>query len=234
MQTDSKPIIKFENVVKSYDGDGAASVLNGVSFEVLRGERLAVMGPSGSGKSTLLNLVCGLDKATSGSVLFEGNPLSSMNDDDLTRLRREKIGMIFQTFNLLPVLTAAENVALPLRLQGLGSSIAREKARVMLERVGLNKRIENRPDEMSGGERQRVAIARALIFDPPVLLADEPTGNLDSRTGDEVLELMDDLHNEFNTTILLVTHNELAAGCCERRVTLRDGTIEKDERRDLS
>ena len=227
-------IIKFENVTKSYGDGGVVFALNDVDLEIQRGERVAIMGPSGSGKSTLLNLVCGLDRPSSGSVFFDGKGLAGLNDDELTRLRREKIGMIFQTFNLLPILNGVENVALPLRLQGIGSREADERATAMLSRVGLTERIGNRPDEMSGGERQRVAIARALIFGPLVLLADEPTGNLDSHTGDEVLSLMDDLHNEFNTTIVLVTHNEHAAMRCERRITLLDGQIEKDESREAA
>ena len=224
-------IIKLENVTKSYGDGDTVFALNGVNLEIERGERVAIMGQSGSGKSTLLNLVCGLDRPSSGVVFFDDKSLAGLDDDDLTRLRREKIGMIFQTFNLLPILTAIENVALPLRLQGSGSRDAEQQAAAMLRRVGLTERHNNRPDEMSGGERQRVAIARALICGPPVLLADEPTGNLDSRTGDEVLGLMDDLHNEFNTTIVLVTHNELAADRCERRITLLDGQIENDVRR---
>jgi putative ABC transport system ATP-binding protein len=152
-----------------------------------------------------------------------------LKDDDRTLLRRQKIGMIFQTFNLLPTLSGVENVELPLRLNGAASRAANLQARAMLERVGLTSRTDHRPDEMSGGERQRVAIARALIFDPPVLLADEPTGNLDSRTGDEVLNLLDDLHAESGMTIVLVTHNELAASYCERRITLLDGRIVADE-----
>lgn len=223
-------IIKFKNVTKSYGDAGAVFALNGVSVEIDLGERVAVMGPSGSGKSTLLNLVCGLDRPTSGAVFFDGQELAKLNDDDRTRLRREKVGMIFQTFNLMPTLDAVENVALPLRLSGMSGRDSADKARAMLVRVGLNERLGNRPDEMSGGERQRVAIARALIFEPPVLLADEPTGNLDSHTGDEVLSLLDNLHSEFNTTILMVTHNELAAAHCERHITLLDGQIVKDER----
>ncbi|CAN5626069.1 ABC transporter ATP-binding protein [soil metagenome] len=221
-------IIKFVNVTKSYGDDGSFLALNRLSLEIARGERVAVMGPSGSGKSTLLNLVCGLDRQSGGDVYFDDRSLADLNDDERTRLRREKIGMIFQTFNLLPILTAIENVALPLRLQGVGLREAETRAGAMLDRVGLTGRVKNRPDEMSGGERQRVAIARALIFDPPVLLADEPTGNLDSHTGEEVLGLLDELHQEFDTTIVLVTHNELAAERCERRITLLDGRIESD------
>jgi putative ABC transport system ATP-binding protein len=188
------------------------------------------MGPSGSGKSTLLNLICGLDEPTSGSIKLEGVELAALDDDRRTRLRREKIGMIFQTFNLLPTLTALENVALPLRLQNLRRRETEERAKAMLERVGLKVRAHHRPDELSGGERQRVAIARALVFRPPILLGDEPTGNLDSATGEEILRLLDDLHREFNTTVLLVTHNDLAAAFCDRVLTLRDGRFVKEVR----
>lgn len=229
MKDDADLIIKFEDVTKSYRDLGAVLALSGINLSIRRGERVAVMGPSGSGKSTLLNLVCGLDRPTLGSIFFEGRNLAKLNDDDRTRLRRERVGMIFQTFNLMPTLNAVENVALPLRLAGVAGKAAAEKARAMLGRVGLDEKAGDRPDEMSGGERQRVAIARALIFDPPVLLADEPTGNLDSHTGGEVLNLLDGLHREFNTTILMVTHNELAAAHCERHITLLDGEIVKDE-----
>lgn len=232
MENESVPIIKFENVTKSYGVGEMVFALNGVSFEIGRGERVAVMGPSGSGKSTLLNIVCGLDQVTTGAVFFDGKPLAGLDDNDRTRLRREKVGMIFQTFNLLPILTGVENVALPLRLQGISARKAEERALTMLRKVGLTDRVGHRPDEMSGGERQRVAIARALIFDPPVLLADEPTGNLDSHTGDQVLRLIDELHEEFKTTILLVTHDEQAAEYCERRMTLHDGHIESDTRQE--
>ena len=187
------------------------------------------MGPSGSGKSTLLNLICGLDQPTTGSILIETVDIAVLDDDARTRLRREKIGMIFQTFNLLPTLTALENVALPLRLQGIVRREAERRAALMLERVGLGGRLTHRPDQLSGGERQRMAIARALIFEPPLLLADEPTGNLDSQTGDEILRLLDQLHAEFNMTILLVTHNEEAARFCDRIIRIRDGQIILDE-----
>jgi putative ABC transport system ATP-binding protein len=186
------------------------------------------MGPSGSGKSTLLNLVCGLDEPTSGSVKVEGVELAGLTDDARTRLRREKIGMIFQTFNLLPTLTALENVALPLRLQGLSKKEAEDRAASMLSHVGLETRTIHRPDEMSGGERQRVAIARALIFRPPLLLGDEPTGNLDSKTGAEILVLLDDLQQEYQSTLLMVTHNAEAAAFCNRIVRLHDGQIVED------
>jgi putative ABC transport system ATP-binding protein len=223
-------MIQLTNVSKSYGDNRAVQALVNLSLTVEQGERVAVMGPSGSGKTTLLNLICGLDQPTSGSIKLEGIELAALDDDRRTRVRREKLGMIFQTFNLLPTLTALENAALPLRLQGLRKRDAEARAAAMLERVGLKVRAHHRPDEMSGGERQRVAIARALVFKPPILLGDEPTGNLDSATGEEILRLLDDLHREFNTTVLLVTHNDLAAAFCDRILTLRDGQFVKEVR----
>lgn len=218
-------MIQLENVSREYGDGKVVYALDHVSLRIERGERVAVMGPSGSGKSTLLNLVCGLDEPTSGEVIIDGSNIASLDDDRRTRLRREKIGMVFQTFNLLSTLTALENVALPLRLSGSSKKEADSRAKAMLEKVGLGARVTHRPDQMSGGERQRIAIARALIFQPPVLLADEPTGNLDSKTGEEILALLDGLHREFNTTILMVTHNEEAAEHCDRVIRLRDGKV---------
>jgi len=222
-------MILLTEVSKSYGSEKAVTALRHVNLAIAAGERVAVMGPSGSGKSTLLNLVCGLDEPTSGSVKVEGVELSGLDDDARTRLRREKIGMIFQTFNLLPTLTAGENVALPLRLQGLSKHEAERRAISMLERVGLKDRAVHRPDELSGGERQRVAIARAVIFEPPLLLADEPTGNLDSATGEEILRLLDDLYLQYESTLILVTHNAEAARHCGRIVSLHDGQIVRDQ-----
>jgi putative ABC transport system ATP-binding protein len=221
-------MIQLTNVTKSYGSGSAVLALNNITLRVGPAERVAVMGPSGSGKSTLLNLVCGLDEPTSGSLKVEGVELSGLTDDARTRLRREKIGMIFQTFNLLSTLTALENVALPLRLQGLSKKEAEGRAAAMLGHVGLKSRTAHRPDEMSGGERQRVAIARALIFRPPLLLADEPTGNLDSTRGDEILRLLDRMQEEYQSTLLMVTHNVQAAEFCNRIVTLHDGQIVED------
>jgi putative ABC transport system ATP-binding protein len=218
-------VIQLTNVTRSYGTGKDVLALNNITLHIGNGERVAVMGPSGSGKSTLLNLVCGLDEPSSGSVKVEGVELSGLTDDARTRLRREKIGMIFQTFNLLPTLSAIENVALPLRLQGLTKKEAEDRAKAMLGHVGLKTRMIHRPDELSGGERQRVAIARALIFQPPLLLGDEPTGNLDSATGEEILRLLDDLQEEYKSTLLMVTHNASAANYCNRVVTLRDGHI---------
>jgi putative ABC transport system ATP-binding protein len=221
-------MIQLTDVTKSYGADKGVVALRNITLSVGPAERVAVMGPSGSGKSTLLNLVCGLDEATSGSVKVDGVELAGLSDDARTRLRREKIGMIFQTFNLLSTLTALENVALPLRLQGLSKKEAEDRANAMLAHVGLSKRTAHRPDEMSGGERQRVAIARALIFQPPLLLGDEPTGNLDSHTGEEILRLLDELQQEYQSTLLMVTHNINAANFCSRIVTLHDGEVADD------
>jgi putative ABC transport system ATP-binding protein len=218
-------IIKFDAVTKRYESESPIVALDSVDLTIDCGERVAVMGPSGSGKSTLLNLISGLDEPTSGTIYFEGRPLSNMNDNELTLMRRKKIGLIFQTFNLLPTLSAAENVSLPLRLDGVRRRKAIERATELLHRVGLKERLTHRPDELSGGERQRIAIARALVFNPPVLLADEPTGNLDSHTGAEIIDLLDELHDEFGTTVVLVTHNSTAAEHCERRLTMLDGKI---------
>jgi putative ABC transport system ATP-binding protein len=223
-------VIQLTGVSKSYGIGKVVHAVSDISLQIAPGERVAVMGPSGSGKSTLLNLICGLDEATSGSVKVDGMELSELGDDARTRLRREKIGMIFQTFNLLPTLTALENVAFPLRLQCLAKKEAEHRAGSMLERVGLKDRATHRPDELSGGERQRVAIARALIFRPPLLLGDEPTGNLDSATGEEILCLLDQLQKEYGSTFLMVTHNAEAASFCDRTITLHDGRIVRDER----
>jgi putative ABC transport system ATP-binding protein len=227
-------MIQLENVSRYYGDGKSVRALDNLSLKIDRGERVALMGPSGSGKSTLLNLICGLDEPTSGVVNIDGVNIASLDDDARTRLRREKIGMVFQTFNLLATLTALENVSLPLRLQGLVRREADQPAQAMLERVGLGGRVTHRPDQLSGGERQRIAIARALIFQPPILLADEPTGNLDSKTGEEILGLLDDLHREFNTTILMVTHNEEAAAHCDRILRLRDGRVVKEDHASLS
>ncbi len=223
-------MIELVDVSRSYGGLTKVAALSNINLTIGAGERVAVMGPSGSGKSTFLNLVCGLDQPTAGTILIDGVDIGILDDDSRTRLRRERIGMIFQTFNLLPTLTAIENVALPLRLNGMSRRVAEPRAVAMLKRVGLGGRLDHRPDQLSGGERQRMAIARALIFEPPLLLADEPTGNLDSQTGDEILDLLDQLHGELNMTILLVTHNEEAIRFCDRLVRLRDGRVVNDEK----
>jgi putative ABC transport system ATP-binding protein len=224
-------VILLNGVAKSFDGKRKVTALEGIDLHVARGEMLSLVGPSGSGKSTLLNLIGGLDCPSAGEIRIDGRALASLSDDDLTRLRRDKIGFIFQFFNLLPSLNCLENVALPLHLKGMPKKKTAERARELLDLVQLGHRLDHLPDELSGGERQRVAIARALAFYPPILLADEPTGNLDSHTGAEILNLIRDLHERLGATVLIVTHDAGVAQSCPRMVTLRDGRIEGDVRR---
>ena len=221
-------MIRLTNVVKEFDGKRKVRALNGVDLHIARGEMVSLVGPSGSGKSTLLNLIGTLDTATSGDVSLDGELLSGLNDDQLTRLRRDKIGFIFQFFNLLPSLSCLENVALPLHLRGWNRKQTRERAGELLDLVGLGQRVDHLPDELSGGERQRVAIARAMAVYPPILLADEPTGNLDTTTGAEILGLVRDLHQKLGATVLMVTHDKAVAESCARTVTLRDGRVVDD------
>ena len=188
-------------------------------------------GPSGSGKSTLLNLVGALDRPTSGEVLVDGALLAGLGDDDLTAVRRDKIGFIFQFFNLLPSLSCLENVALPLHLRGWPRRKAVDRARELLQMVQLGSRLDHLPEELSGGERQRTAIARALSVYPPIILADEPTGNLDTATGAEILALIRDIHARLGATVLIVTHDQTVAASCPRTITIRDGRVVGDERR---
>src|ERR1700736_2689405 len=192
---------------------------------------VSIVGPSGSGKSTLLNLIGGLDHPSSGELEIDGSVLSGLSDDALTRVRRDKIGFIFQFFNLLPTLSCLENVAIPLHLRGWPKKKTQERARELLDLVQLGARLDHLPDELSGGERQRVAIARALSVSPPILLADEPTGNLDTHTGAEILKLMHDLHDRLGATVLIVTHDHTVAESCPRTISLRDGHIVGDVRR---
>jgi putative ABC transport system ATP-binding protein len=224
-------MIQLRNVSKQFDGKRQVIALANVSLEVARGEMVAIVGPSGSGKSTLLNLIGGLDRASAGEILLDSAPLGGVDDDELTRIRRDKIGFIFQFFNLLPTLNCLENVALPLHLRGWKRQPARQRARELLELVQLGARLEHRPEELSGGERQRVAIARALSVYPPIVLADEPTGNLDSRTGAEILKLIHELRERLSSTVLIVTHDRGVAESCPRTIALRDGRIESDQRR---
>ncbi|HEY2016343.1 MAG TPA: ABC transporter ATP-binding protein [Bryobacteraceae bacterium] len=224
-------MIALSGVSKHFNGKRKVVALDSVDLHIERGEMVSIVGPSGSGKSTLLNLIGGLDRPSAGEIRIDGQAVSALSDDDLTRLRRDKIGFIFQFFNLLPSLTCVENVALPLHLKGLPRKDIEKRARDLLELVQLGQRFDHLPDELSGGERQRVAIARALAFYPPVLLADEPTGNLDSHTGAEILKLIHDLHDRLNSTILIVTHDAGVAESCPRTVTLRDARIAGDVRR---
>ena len=221
-------MIAVVDAVKTYEGKRRVTALDGVSFTVEAGEMVAVMGPSGSGKSTLLHLLGGLDQASSGSVRLDGTELTGLGDDALTRVRRDKIGFIFQFFNLLPTLSAFDNVALPMRLQRRSPAAARTTAEKFLELVGLSQRSDHLPDELSGGECQRVAIARALVMAPRVLLADEPTGNLDTKTGSEILNLLKRINGEIGSTLVMVTHDADAAAACHRILSLKDGKLVSD------
>lgn len=206
------------------------TALHPTDLHIDKGEMVAIIGPSGSGKSTLLNLIGGLDRPTSGEIELDGERLGGLSGDGVTRVRRDKIGFIFQFFNLLPSLSCFDNVALPLHLRGWPRAKIQQRSQELLELVGLGARMEHLPDEMSGGERQRTAIARALSVYPPVLLADEPTGNLDSATGADILRLISDLHQRLNTTVLIVTHDMQVAHAAQRILTLRDGRIADDRR----
>jgi putative ABC transport system ATP-binding protein len=224
-------LITISNVSKVFDGKRKATALENVSLEIGKGTIVAIVGPSGSGKSTLLNLIGGLDRPTSGDITIDGEKLRTLNDDDLTRVRRDKIGFVFQFFNLLPTLNCLENVALPLHLRKWPRKKIEDRAKELLELVQLGHRMDHLPDELSGGERQRVAIARALSVYPPILLADEPTGNLDTNTGQDILKLISDLHTQLGSTVLIVTHDLEVANRCARTVALRDGHIVEDRRR---
>ena len=202
--------------------------LTRIANKIDKGEYVAIMGPSGSGKSTLMNILGCLDTATSGEYNLNDTNVSTMNDDELAEIRNREIGFVFQTFNLLPRATALHNVELPLIYSGKPASTRKEMAEDALEKVGLNDRMHHRPNELSGGQRQRVAIARALVNDPSIILADEPTGNLDTKTGDEIMEITESIHDAGNT-IILVTHEEYIAEHSDRIVRLRDGIIERDE-----
>ena len=224
-------MIELTGVSKLFEGKRTVTALDQVDLAIAKGEMVALVGPSGSGKSTLLNLIGGLDQPTSGTVSIDGAMLSGNSDDALTKVRRDKIGFIFQFFNLLPTLSAIENVAIPLHLRGWPRKKATDRARELLTLVKLEKRFEHLPDELSGGERQRVAIARALSIYPPILLADEPTGNLDSATGLDILTLIHDVNRQLGATVLVVTHDRGVAESCPRTISLRDGKIVSDEKR---
>jgi putative ABC transport system ATP-binding protein len=225
-------LIRLTQVSKQFDGKRRVTALEDISLDVARGEMVSIVGPSGSGKSTLLNLIGGLDQPTSGEIHIDGQSIARLTDDELTHLRRDKIGFIFQFFNLMPSLTCLENVALPLHLRGWGKRKIEERSRELLDLVQLTHRLDHQPDELSGGERQRVAIARSLAALPPILLADEPTGNLDSRSGAEILDLIRSLHEKLNTTILIVTHDPGVARGCSRTIALCDARVVADYRND--
>jgi len=224
-------LIETDDLWKTYVmGDEEIHALRGVSISIDRGEYVAIMGPSGSGKSTLMNLIGCLDTPSRGTYLLNGKRVSDMNDNELARIRNEEIGFVFQTFNLLPRATALQNVELPLVYAGAAAADRQTRAKRALETVDLTQRIAHRPNELSGGQRQRVAIARALVNNPSMLLADEPTGNLDSKTGAEIMSLFARLH-EAGNTILLVTHEADVAAFAHRVIHLRDGQVEQDVRR---
>jgi len=224
-------VIKVENLSKTYDlGKTQVKALRGVSFEIQKGEIVAIMGPSGSGKSTLMNLIGCLDTPTSGVYRLNGQLASAMTENELAQVRNRDIGFVFQVFNLLPRATAFHNVELPLIYKGTKKKERETKVRAALAEVEMLDRMDHRPPELSGGERQRVAIARALVNDPALILADEPTGNLDSRTGGEILKIFHKLHGEGHT-IVLVTHDRSVAEQAGRIIHLRDGGIEREERK---
>jgi putative ABC transport system ATP-binding protein len=224
-------LIETVDLWKTYMmGSEEIHALRGISIQIERGEYVAIMGPSGSGKSTLMNLIGCLDTPTRGSYLLNGKQVSQMNDNELARIRNEEVGFVFQTFNLLPRATSLKNVELPLVYAGVSAKDREQRARTALEQVELTSRMNHRPNELSGGQRQRVAIARALVNAPSMLLADEPTGNLDSKTGLEIMGIFDRLHRAGNT-ILLVTHEADVAAYANRTIHLRDGQIESDVRR---
>lgn len=223
-------MIYLRGISKQFEGKRKVIALERLDLRIERGEMVSIVGPSGSGKSTLLNLIGGLDRPSGGEIEIDGEALSQLSDDGLTRVRRDKIGFIFQFFNLLPTLTCLENVSLPLHLRGWPRKNIEDRARELLDLVQLGQRLDHLPDELSGGERQRVAIARALSVYPPILLADEPTGNLDTATGSEILRLIHDLHDRLGATILVVTHDASVAASCERTIRIRDGRIVEDVR----
>jgi putative ABC transport system ATP-binding protein len=226
------PAVQLNDVVKEFTlGGQLVQAVDGVSLEIPNGELVAVVGRSGSGKSTLLNLLAGIDTPTSGEVWIAGKELSRLADDDLTRLRRERLGMVYQFFNLLPTLSVRENVALPALLAGEREREVLARADALLEEVGMSHRKTARPHTLSGGEMQRTALARALIHHPALILADEPTGNLDSRTAEQVLDLLRSLADRHGVTVVLVTHSREAAAIASREIEMRDGRIVRDERR---
>ena len=222
-------MIRCIDVRKVYrQGNNEIIALDGVSLDIARGEFAVIMGPSGSGKSTLLHLIGGLDRPTSGELLVDQRLVGQMADDQVTLFRRTRIGFVFQFFNLLPTLTALENVALPFVLDGRSKEEAEQRAKMLLDKLGLQNRKDHLPEEMSGGEIQRIAVARALAFDPPILLADEPTGNLDSKTGESILSLLRQINLDAGCTIVMVTHSQEAAGYGGRTIFFRDGKVAKE------
>jgi putative ABC transport system ATP-binding protein len=223
-------VITIRNITRDFQlGHETVHVLKGIDLDIVRGDYVAIMGPSGSGKSTLMNLLGCLDTPTGGSYVLNGKDVSQMSDDDLAEIRNKEIGFVFQTFNLLPRTTALENVALPMIYAGASKKDRTERAKKVLTDVGLADRMDHQPNQLSGGQRQRVAVGRALVNHPSIILADEPTGNLDSKTSLEILQLFDDIHQAGNT-VIVVTHEEDVAERAQRIIRLRDGIIESDTR----
>ncbi len=225
-------IVRTEKVEKVYQkGHNKVYALREISLNIAQGDYVSIRGPSGSGKSTLLHMLGCLDKPTAGQVIIDSVDVTVLNGIDLSKIRRDKIGFIFQSYNLLPILNAVENVELPMECKGVPKKERKEKAEHLIEMVGLSERKNHRPDELSGGEKQRVAIARALANEPAIILADEPTGNLDSETGERIVELLAKLNDELGTTIIVVTHDDRIASLAKRRICLRDGKITEDSKR---
>ena len=225
-------VIKIRNITRDfYLGQEVVKVLKGIDLDIEKGEYVAFMGPSGSGKSTLMNLLGCLDTPTSGQYILNGNDVSRMSDNELAEIRNKEIGFVFQTFNLLPRTTALDNVALPMIYAGATKTQRKERAEKVLTDVGLADRMDHKPNQLSGGQRQRVAVGRALVNNPSIILADEPTGNLDSKTSVEIMRLFDDIHAAGNT-VILVTHEEDIARHAHRIIRLRDGVVESDERQE--
>jgi putative ABC transport system ATP-binding protein len=223
-------IIKLDTIIRNFPlGNQVVKVLKGIDLSINRNEYVALMGPSGSGKSTLMNLLGCLDTPTEGTYTLNGKNVSSLTDNELAEIRNKEIGFVFQTFNLLPRSTALENVSLPLVYAGMAAADRKARATEVLTQVGLADRMDHRPNQLSGGQRQRVAVARALVNNPSIILADEPTGNLDSKTSTEIMRLLEDIHKNGNT-IILVTHEEEIAQHAKRIIRLRDGLIESDEK----
>jgi putative ABC transport system ATP-binding protein len=226
-------VIKIRNITRDFPlGSEIVKVLKGIDLDIERGEYVALMGPSGSGKSTLMNLLGCLDTPTSGSYELNGSDVSNMTDDELAEIRNKEIGFVFQTFNLLPRTTALENVALPMIYAGASKSERTERAKQVLTDVGLADRMDHKPNQLSGGQRQRVAVGRALVNHPSIILADEPTGNLDSKTSEEIMNLFNDIHKAGNT-VIVVTHEEDIAERAHRIIRLRDGIVESDTKKEM-
>lgn len=227
-----EPLIKISDIKRNFVlGEEIVYVLKGIDLEINKGEYVALMGPSGSGKSTLMNLLGCLDTPTSGSYVLNGKDVSKMKDDELAEIRNKEIGFVFQTFNLLPRTTALDNVALPMIYAGYSKSERKARAEEVLTQVGLSDRMDHHPNQLSGGQRQRVAVARALVNKPSIILADEPTGNLDSKTSVEIMKLFNEIHANGNT-VILVTHEEEIAEYAHRIIRLRDGVVESDTRKE--